>query len=96
MLLITILFLLNSQTLFEARFTGPDAEYAQGAIERQELLHVPVARDVWIFAADDGDPETWQTRLNGSLDPKRGSFTVRCATPEEVDDVTSGRIALQR
>jgi hypothetical protein len=95
MLLIAILFLLNNQTLFEARFTGPDAEYAQGAIERRELPHFPITKDVWIFAAD-GDPDTWQTRLNDSLGPHHGSFAVRCATAEEIDAVTSGQIELQR
>jgi len=84
--------------LLKARYTsipGTDPEYAQGAIERNELAHREIEHFVWVFEAE-GEPEEWERRLNATVDPKHGSFTVECATAEEEEGVRNGTIALQK
>jgi hypothetical protein len=93
--------LLLMSVLLKAHYTpvaGTDPEYGQGAIERNDLRHREIAHFVWLFEAedDDGDTAAWERRLNAAVDPKHGSFTVECATPDEDDGVRSGRITLQR
>jgi len=84
--------------LLKARYTsipGTDPEYAQGAIERNELAHREIEHFVWVFEAE-GEPSEWEHRLNATVDPKHGSFTVECATAEEEESVRNGTIALQK
>ena len=85
--------------LLKARYTsipGADPEYGQGAIERNDLAHREVEHFVWLIDTDDGDTDAWQRKLNAAVDPKHGSFTVECATPEEEQGVRDGTITLQR
>ena len=85
--------------LLKAHYTqvaGTDPEYAQGAIERNELAHREIEHFVWIFEAEEGTPEEWESRLNATVDPRHGSFAVECATAEEEERVRNGTIALQR
>ena len=85
--------------LLKARYTsmpGADPEYGQGAIERNDLAHREIEHFVWIFETEDGDRDEWQRKLNDAVDPKHGSFTVECATPEEEERVRNGTITLQR
>lgn len=90
--------ILAMTVLLKARYTsvpGTDPEYAQGAIERNELAHREIDPFVWLFQAE-GEPEEWERRLNATVDPKNGSFTVECATEEEEAGVREGTIMLQR
>jgi hypothetical protein len=86
--------------LLEARYTqvpGTDVEYAQGAIEKNDLAHREIRPLTWLIRVEDPrDPATWQQRLNAVLDPKHGTFTVQPATPEEEKLVENGTITLQR
>jgi hypothetical protein len=76
---------------------GSDPEYAQGAIERNELPHREIERFVWLVQVPaPGDPEEWQRRLNASVDGPHGTFKVRRATPDEERRVASGEITLQK
>lgn len=93
-----IIIIMAMAVLLKARYTvvpGTDPEYAQGAIERNELSHREIEHFVWIFEAE-GSAEEWETKLNASVDPKHGSFTVECATAEEEERVRNGTIQLQR
>lgn len=93
------IILVAMAVLLKARYTsvpGTDPEYAQGAIERNELAHREIEHFVWVFETDDGDPAAWERRLNATVDPKHGSFTVECATAEEEQGVRDGRIQLQK
>ena len=83
--------------LLKARYTpapGRDVEYGQGAIERNDLRHREVAENVWLIEVEEGDPTTWERRLNEAA--KHGRFTVECATADEEQAVREGRITLQR
>jgi len=93
-----IIIILAMTVLLKARYTsvpGTDPEYAQGAIERNELAHREIEQFVWVFEAE-GSPEEWERRLNGTVDPMHGSFTVECATADEEAGVRDGTITLQR
>jgi len=108
--MITILLLLalhapeakvmHDDVLLKARYTsveGTDPEYAQGAIERNELRHRPLPHLEWLILVDGpAGPAEWQAKLNAAVDPKHGSFTVECATAEEERAVREGRITMQR
>jgi hypothetical protein len=86
--------------LLKARYTAvkdSDPEYAQGAIERNDLRHREIEHFVWLVLVDaPGDPVEWQKKLNASVDGPHGSFVVARASPEEEEQVRSGKIALQR
>ena len=90
----------NDTMLLKAHYTqveGSDPEYAQGAIEKNDLPHREIARFVWLIRVPaPGDPAEWQRRLNGSVDRKHGSFRVIAASPEEQRKVESGEITLQQ
>jgi hypothetical protein len=92
--------LLMAAVLLKAHYTqvkGSDPEYAQGAIERNDLPHREIARFIWLIQVPEpGDPATWERKLNESVDRKHGSFRVMPATPEEQRKVDSGEIALQK
>ena len=92
------IIILAMTVLLKARYTSvpdTDPEYAQGAIERNELAHREIEPFVWVFEAE-GTPDEWERRLNATVDPKNGSFTVECATAEEEAAVRDGTITLQR
>jgi len=92
------IILLVMTVLLKARYTsvpGTDPEYAQGAIERNELAHREIEHFVWIFEAE-GEPAEWERRLNDTVDPRHGSFKVECATPAEEEGVRNGTITLQK
>jgi len=92
------IIILAMTVLLKARYTsvpGIDPEYAQGAIERNELAHREIEPFVWVFQAE-GEPEEWERRLNATVDPAHGSFAVECATAEEEAAVREGTIALQK
>jgi hypothetical protein len=100
--MITILLLLAlhapEKTVLKVRYIaveGTDPEYAQGAIERNELLHHPLPHLTWLIVAE-GTPDEWQTKLNATVDPKHGSFVVECASEEEETAVRSGKVPMQR
>lgn len=108
--MITILLLLalhapkaaamQDDVLLKARYTivqGTDPEYGQGAIERNELLHHPLPHLQWlILVPTPGDAADWQAKLNATVDPKHGSFTVEHASGEEERAVREGKITFQR
>jgi len=98
----TILLLLAlhapEDSVLKARYIaveGTNPEYAQGAIERAELLHHPLPHLQWLILADD-TPASLQSKLNDAVDPKHGSFVVECASEEEEKAVRSGKITMQR
>ena len=100
--MITILLLLAlhapEDSVLKARYIaveGTDVEYAQGAIERNELLHHPLPHLQWLIVADV-TPAELQSKLNAAVDPRHGSFVVECASEEEEQAVRSGKIAMQR
>ncbi len=108
--MITILLLLalhapeatamHDDVLLKARYTavkGTDIEYGQGAIERNDLRHRPLPHLEWlILVKGPADPAEWQARLNDTIDPKHGSFTVECASVEEEKAVREGKIVMQK
>lgn len=64
---------------------GTDIEYGQGAVERLDLAHRVIERNVWIIAVpESGD---WEARLNAEVDPRHGRFRVMPAEPEEVANI---------
>jgi hypothetical protein len=72
-------------------------EYAQGAIERNDLAHREIARNVWLIRVPDpGDPNEWQQRLNDAVDAKHGAFHVVHASADEEKKVESGEVTLQK
>ena len=92
------IILVAMTVLLKAHYTsmpGADPEYGQGAIERNDLAHREIEHFVWVFEAE-GEPAEWEAKLNAAVDPKHGSFTVECATPEEEQGVRDGTITLQR
>jgi hypothetical protein len=100
--MITILLLLAlhapEDSVLKARYIaveGTDAEYAQGAIERNELLHHPLPHLEWLILAGV-TPAELQSKLNAAVDSKHGSFVVDCASEEEEKAVRSGKITMQR
>jgi len=100
--MLTILLLLAlhapEDSVLKARYIaveGTDAEYGQGAIERNELLHHPLPHLEWLILTDVA-PAELQSKLNSAVDPKHGSFIVDCASDEEEQAVRSGKIAMQR
>src|SRR5947207_10228091 len=89
--------LLLSLIILKAIYTpvpNTDREYAQSAIERNELAHREIARNVWLIEVPE--PDDWQTRLNAAVDRKHGSFRVTDASDEEKKKVESGEITLQK
>jgi hypothetical protein len=76
---------------------GTDAEYGQGAIEKNDLAHREVEPFVWLIEVEaPGDVAQWRGRLNAVVDPKHGAFSVERASPEDEDALRGGRITLQR
>jgi hypothetical protein len=108
--MITILLLLalhapevnamHDDVLLKARYSaveGTDPSYGQGAIERNELRHRPLPHLEWLILVDGpADLGEWQAKLNATVDPKHGSFTVECATAEEERAVREGKITMQK
>ena len=94
------LCLLAVLILLKAHYTpveGTDPEYAQGAIERNELPHREVTPFAWLIAVPEpGDPRQWQQKLNDTVDAKHGVFRVTPASEEEKRKVESGEITLQK
>lgn len=90
----------DARTLLKAIYTpvaGTDREYGQGAIERSELAHREISRNVWLIRVPDADgPEAWQRRLNAAVDAKHGSFRVIDSSDDERRRVESGEITLQK
>jgi hypothetical protein len=90
----------NDTVLLKAHYTqveGSDPEYAQGAIEKNDLPHREIERFVWLIRVPaPGDPADWEQRLNASVDRKHGTFRVTSASPEEQRKVESGEITLQQ
>jgi hypothetical protein len=100
--MITILLLLAlhapEDAVLKARYIaveGTNPEYAQGAIERNELLHHPLPKLTWLIVADVSAADL-QAKLNDATDPKHGSFVVECASDEEEQAVRSGKVTMQR
>ena len=108
--MITILLLLalrapeatamHEDVLLKARYIaveGTDPEYAQGAIERNELRHHPMPHFEWLILVEaPADAAEWRAKLNDAVDPKHGSFVVECASAaEEERAVRSGKITMQ-
>ena len=102
--MITILLVLALHApeaiLFKVHYTavpGTDPSYAQGAIERHELRHRPLPNLEWLILVESpADPAEWQARLNDTVNPKHGRFTVECASAEEERAVREGRITMQK
>ena len=92
--------LLLTMLLLKALYTpvaGSDPEYAQGAIERNELAHREISHFVWIIEVPEpGDLEEWRRRLNAAVDASHGSFEVVAASDEERRQVECGEITLQK
>lgn len=90
----------SEDALLKAIYTAApdsDPEYAQGAIERNELAHREIAKLVWLIQVPEpASPEEWQRRLNESVAPEHGSFRVIEATAEEKRRVRAGEITLQK
>lgn len=89
-----------SGVLLKARYRqvpGTDPEYAQGAVEKNDLAHREIVSMVWLILVDEpGDPDEWRNRLQSVTDSKHGSWTVERASAEEVEAVRVGRITLQK
>lgn len=105
--MITILLMLalhapkaDAMTLFKAHYIaveGTDPEYGQGAIERNELRHHPLPKLQWLILTDESmSANDLQAKLNAAVDPKNGSFTVGAPSPDEEEQVRSGKIEFQR
>ena len=101
---VAILFLMltvssDEKVLLKAQYTqveGTDAEYGQGAIERNDLPHREIVRFVWLIqVSSPADRHDWERKLNAAVDPKHGSFRVTHASAEEQRKVDSGEITLQ-
>ena len=76
---------------------GTSIEYAQGAIEKNDLLHHWIKPSVWLVLVDvPASPEEWQQRLNNAVEPKHGAFRVVLPSADEKEQVRSGTIAFQR
>lgn len=90
----------QTTVLLRASYTqvaGSDPEYAQGAIEKNDLSHREVSHLVWLIEVEEpGLPHEWERRLNEAVDPGHGCFTVERATSAEQDRVRSGEITLQK
>jgi hypothetical protein len=90
----------DRQILLKARYTrvaGTDVEYAQGAIEKNELAHREIETSVWLILVEaPASPAEWQTKLNAAVDPKHGCFTVEPATAEEERQLDAGELTLQK
>jgi hypothetical protein len=87
-------------TLLKAIYTpanDSDREYGQGAIERNELAHREIERNIWLIRVpDEAGPAAWQQRLNESVAREHGSFRVVVASEDERKRVESGEITLQQ
>ena len=85
--------------LFRAQYTpvpDTDREHAQGAIERCDVAHREIAKNVWLIRVDDGDAAQWEARLNENAGAKNGTFHVTPASEDERKKVESGEIVLQK
>jgi hypothetical protein len=96
----SVVMCLFAMVLLRAIYTpvnGSDPEYGQGAIERCELAHREIVRNVWLIeVSEPGDAGEWERKLNSAVDAKHGSFVVRRATAEDRRRVESGEITLQK
>jgi len=90
----------STSSLLKACYTavkGTDPEYAQGAIERNEVAHREVQHFVWLLQVEPpGDIQEWARRLNDAVTPEHGSFVVERASPEEEELVRTGKVVLQK
>jgi hypothetical protein len=90
----------EQQLLLKARYdrvAGTDVEYGQGAIEKNELAHREIEPSVWLFLVDaPSSAAEWERKLNAAVDPRHGHFTVEPATAEEVRQLDTGQITLQK
>jgi hypothetical protein len=92
----TIIFLVILKALYTP-VPGSNPEYAQSAIERNDLAHREIARNVWLIRVPEpGDTSEWQRKLNDAVDPKHGAFRVIHATADEERKVESGEMKLQK
>lgn len=86
--------------LLKARYTpvpGTDPEYAQGAIEKNDLAHREIVEFTWLIdVPPPADPAEWQRLLNAAVSSEHGAFRVVEATEEEKRKVRDGEIALQK
>ena len=93
-------YAMRHDVLLRARYTaveGTDIEYGQGAIERNDLRHRPLPHLEWLILVEEpADPAAWQARLNDTVDPRHGTFTVERASVEEEAAVREGRIVMQK
>ena len=86
--------LAQEPSILKMTFDGRDRELAQGAIERHELEHREIERNVWLIRVESGTPDEWARRLTAAV--SQGSFSGSNATAEEVERVRSGEIVLQK
>src|SRR5258706_16090772 len=70
-----------------------DPEYAQGAVEKNDLAHREVEPMTWLILVDEpADPDDWRHRLDSVTDPKHGSWSVTRASAEEVEAGGAGKV----
>lgn len=90
----------SDSALLKAMYTatpGSNPEYAQGAIERNELAHREIAPFVWLIQVPaPASTNDWERRLNEAVAPEHGAFRVVEATAEEKRKIESGEITLQK
>ena len=100
LLLWMVLVSASDPALLKAQYTqieGTDPEYAQGAIEKNDVPHREIAHFIWLIAVPQpGEPKEWEERLNAAVDRHHGSFRVVAASDAEKRRVRSGEIALQK
>lgn len=76
---------------------GTDIEHGQGAIERIEVSHCEVERNVWFVRLPaPGSCEDWQRRLNEVVGAPYGRFEVKELTESEQGRVDRGEIRFQQ
>jgi hypothetical protein len=76
---------------------GTDIEHGQGAIERNELPHIPLGPVLWLIRVPQPeDPAEWERKLNATVGRELGSFKVELPTAEELRRVEAGEIAFQQ
>jgi len=76
---------------------GTDIEHGQGAIERNELPHIPLGPVLWLIRVPQpADPAEWERKLNATVGRELGSFKVELPTAEELRRIEAGEIAFQQ